>query len=128
MNRFLIALTSILSFAALAGSETTRRLQPETVMVTFHPKSGADTELARVIASHWKAANELKLVNLTPHLTLRGTDESNKTYFVEIFTWRDSAIPDNAPPAIQKIWAKMNALVENQPGRPGLTFTEMSVL
>ena len=120
MGQLLITLITVLWFVPAQ--------QPETVMVTFHPKAGADVELARVIADHWKTASDLKLVNASPHVTLRGIDESKKTYFVEIFTWRDNSIPDNAPPAIQKIWAQMNALVETQPGRPGLTFTEVSVV
>jgi len=28
---------------------------------------------------------------------------------VEIFTWRDENIPDNAPPEGRKVWAEMNA-------------------
>jgi hypothetical protein len=127
MRSIVITLLTILCFAGLSRSQAARADQPETVMVTLYPKPGADVELARVIADHWKTANQLKLVNATPHVTLRGTDESKKTYFVEIFTWRDNSIPDNAPAAIQNIWSQMNALVENQPGRPGLAFTEVSV-
>ena len=58
----------------------------------------------------------------------RGTEEDNKTYFIEVFTWRDASIPDFAPPAIQKIWAQMNALVESRGGHAGLRFEEMSVV
>jgi hypothetical protein len=128
MKRLL--LLTVLAISCLAGISISkpRADQPETVMVTFHAKAGAETELARVIAAHWKTVTDLKLVATSPHLTLRGTDESGKTYFVEIFTWRDSSIPDAAPPAIQKIWAEMNALVESRGGRPGLTFTEVSVI
>ena len=100
--------------------------KPETVMLRFQPKAGAEEELARVIARHWKTAHDLKLLRETPHVTLRGT-EGGKIYFVDIFTWRDASIPDAAPPAIQAIWAEMNKLVEARGGRPGLEIAEVSV-
>src|SRR5215470_1925284 len=129
MKRLLPALISVLFLVgSYSGSEPVRPDRPETVMVTFRAKPGAETELAQVIANHWKTATDLNLVTGAPHLTLRGTDESRGTYFVEIFTWRDQSIPDAAPAPIQKIWAEMNALVENRGGRPGLTFTEVSVI
>jgi hypothetical protein len=99
--------------------------QPETVMVTFRAKPGAEADLARVIASHWQTVKELKLVTSAPHVSLRGTEEGNKTYFVEIFTWRDSSVPDFAPQAIKKIWAEMNALVESRGGHSGLALEEV---
>ena len=37
-------------------------------------------------------------VNIKTHEIVLDTGQ---TYFVEIFTWRDGAIPDHAPPAIQ---------------------------
>ena len=129
MKRLFVTLAGALCFAGLSNSApATRADRPETVMVTFHAKAGAEAELAQVIANHWKTANDLKLVNPAPHLTLRGTDENRKAYFVEVFTWRDQSIPDAAPPAIQRIWAQMNALVEKREGREGLTFDEVSVV
>jgi hypothetical protein len=102
--------------------------KPETVLVTYHAKPGSETELGRVIARHWATALELKLVRDAPHVLVRGTEDSGKTYFVEIFSWRDGSIPDAAPPAIQAIWAEMNKLVETRAGKPGLDFAEVSVL
>jgi hypothetical protein len=61
-------------------------------------------------------------------MTLRGAEESNKTYFVHVFTWRDASISDFAPDAIKKIWAQMNALVQARGGQPGLRFEEMFVV
>lgn len=102
--------------------------QPETVLVTLRPKAGAEAALEKVLARHWSAASALNLVRETPHLTLRATEGSNRTYFVEIFTWRDASIPDAPPPAIQAIWAEMNQLVEARDGNPGLAFREVSVV
>jgi hypothetical protein len=101
---------------------------PETVMITYHAKSGSEDELARVIASHWSVARHLRLVRKEPHVTLRGSEGAGLTYFVEILTWRDGNIPDFAPPAIQKLWDQMNALVESRDGKPGLDFASVEVI
>src|SRR5580692_3012906 len=68
--------------------------QPETVMVTLRAKPGAEAELERVIARHWETAHKMKLVRDAPHVTVRGTEEGNKVYFIDLFTWRDGGIPD----------------------------------
>ena len=102
--------------------------QPETVMVTLRAKSGAEADLERVLALHWTTAHHLKLVSDQPHITLRGIENGNKAYFIEIFTWRDARIPDAAPAEIRKIWSDMNGLVEPRGGHPGLEFVPVSVV
>ena len=97
-------------------------------MVTYHVKPGCKAELAGVIARHWTLARDLKLVSDRPHIAIRGAEDGSKTYFVEIFTWRDANIPDAAPPAIQAIWAEMNKRVESRGGRPGIGIVEVSVV
>ena len=111
-----------------APSTALQAAEPETVMVTLHVKPGLEAEAARVILEHWETARRLDLVLDATHLTLRGTEDGTKTYFVEVFTWRDANIPDSAPPAIQAIWKDMNAVVEPRGGRPGLHFSEVSVV
>jgi hypothetical protein len=92
-------------------------------------KRGAEDALARVIARHWETVRQLKLVREDlPHLTLRATDGDGRTYFVEILTWRDGSIPDAAPPAVLAIWQELHALVEGQPGRPGLDITNVTMV
>jgi hypothetical protein len=103
-------LLTILAFAASAQHSGPR---PETVMVTCHAKSGAEAELQRVLTRHWTTVRDLKLVRDAPHMSLRGV-ENGETYFVEIFTWRDAAIPDHAPAPVQAIWAEMNKLVDGR--------------
>ena len=102
--------------------------KPETVMVTYHAKTGSETALARVIARHWSTMQDLKLAGPGQHLTLRGTEDGGKTYFVDIFTWRDASIPDSAPPAIQTIWKEMGELVEARGGRQAIEIAEVSVV
>jgi len=99
------ALLFLLSISAFAQ-------KPETVMVTCYAKSGSEAELARVLARHWTTVRELKLVADSGHVTLRGKQVGGQTFFVEIFTWRDAAIPDNAPQPVQAIWAEMNQLAD----------------
>lgn len=119
MKTFLMA---ILICGACSAAE------PETVVVTLHVKPGAEAELARVIERHWETARKLNLVVDAPHVTLRGIENGDRTYFIEIFTWCDLSIPDAAPLEIQAIWKEMNDLVEARDGRPGLGFRAVSVV
>ena len=111
----------------LAGAAWCAAAEPETVVVTFHAKPGSEAELQRVIERHWATATRLNLVADSPHVTLKG-EEDGKSYFVEIFTWRDGSIPDSAPAEIQAIWKQMNDLVESRGGQPGLNFRAVSVI
>ena len=97
----------LLLAAATAWAE-----KPETVMVTCYAKRGSEAALQRVLARHWTTVRDLKLAVDAPHLTLRGVEVGGRTYFVEIFTWRDESIPDNAPAAVRAIWDEMNQLAE----------------
>lgn len=105
MKTLILAFFAIAALAQQAG-------KPETVMVTCLAKDGSEAELARVLARHWTTVRDLKLVLDAPHLTLRRTETGGRTSFIEIFTWRDASISDNAPPAIQAIWAEMNKLAD----------------
>ena len=118
---------TILIYVSISSAQQPAE-KPETVMVTLRAKPGAEVELEQVLARHWKTARDLKLVHDAPHVTLRGSEDGNKGYFVEVFTWRDARIPDAAPAEIQKIWGDMNRLVEARGGRPGLEFVEMAVV
>jgi hypothetical protein len=123
---------ALLLFACLGIAHNSRAQGhtdvPETVMVTYHAKPGADAELARVIMRHWVTLRDLDLVEKAPHVTLRGIEDGGKTYFVDIFTWHDGRIPDAAPPAVRAIWAQMNGLVEARNGKPGLEIRIVSVV
>jgi len=118
-TRHVVRAVSIAAVAA-ALSQVVGAEQPETVMITLRPKPGAERALAQTIARHYETAQKLNLLREdTPHLTLQASDDQD-TYFVDIFTWRDAAVPDNAPREIQAIWKEMNGLVEMRGGRPGL--------
>jgi hypothetical protein len=123
-------LLSIVAAILVIGDSTAappRPDSPETVMVTYLVRPGQEGELQRVIARHWETARKLNLVLKSPHLVLQGT-ESDLPYIIEIFTWRDASLPDNAPDAIQALWIKMGQLVQPRGDRPGLNFVPVHVL
>jgi hypothetical protein len=122
-------MTRILVLAILvSGAAAFRDDDPETMMITLRPKAGAEAELKTVIAAHWDTARRLNLVLPEPHVTLELKDETRAPYYVDVFTWRDRDIPDNAPEAIQKIWSDMNRLTAPRAGRPGLDIREVKRL
>jgi len=122
----ILAATGVVRGSAIAGPTLVG--QPETVIVTLHAKAGSEADLAGVIGRHWDTARGLNLVLDAPHLTMRGIENGTQTYFVDIFAWRDASIPDQAPAAIQAIWAEMNRLVEARGARPGLDIAEVTVV
>ena len=100
----------------------------ETVISTFRVRAGKEAEFARVHAQAWPAYRRLGLVAEKPHLVLRGVDEAGKTYFVEIFTWKDHDAPDHASPEIRAIWAQLEALCEPRLGHRGIEFPEVQIV
>jgi hypothetical protein len=100
---------------------------PETVVVTYQVKYGEEAALIKVLAAHWKVARQLNLVLASPHLLLQGRDQGRE-YLMEIFTWRDSSIPDNAPDTITQLWQEMNQHVEARGGHPGIDFSHVHML
>ena len=119
----LLILTFLLVSATAAQSP---KEQPETIMATFRAKPGNETALQSLIEFHWTTARRLNAIRPELHVTVRGTEENDRTYFVHIFTWRDARIPDAAPPEIRSIWDRMNTMVEARNGHPGIEFVEVS--
>ena len=124
-----IAIATLVELAILIprSPAAPRSAAPETVLVTYHAKPGSEAALADAIARQWATANSLKLVLEKPHTVVRGS-EDGRTYFVEIFTWRDANIPDAPPPAIQNIWSQLSQLVEARGGKPGIDFAAVSAV
>ena len=119
-KRFLLLSLALVALAAFRSDD------PETVCVTFRPRAGSEAELKKVIAAHWETARRLNLVLPEPHVTVELKDETRAPYYVDIFTWRDRDIPDNAPPQILAIWAAMNRLTVARGERPGLEIKEVT--
>src|SRR5437762_8645611 len=99
--RFVVAYL-LLQGSVLGRAQSTEHL--ETVAVKYHSKAGAEIALAGVLARHWETARRLNLVQPAPHVIVRGAEEADRVYLLEIFTWRDAGIPDAAPAEIQVLW------------------------
>ena len=78
----------------------------ETVAITYRFAKANEAALKATIQQHWSTAQRLDLVTGDHHL-YRGDG-----FYLEIFTWKDAAIPDSAPPEIRKIWTEMQRLSE----------------
>jgi len=102
--------------------------QPETVMATFRAKPGKESALREVIERHWATVRKLGLATGDLHLLFRTEDEPGKTMFLHLFTWKSHAIPDDAPPEIEKIWEEMKPLVETRGGHRGIEIPEITSL
>src|SRR5512141_616457 len=103
-------ITALLFAAILLAS--TVHAAPETVAVTYRFSPANEAALRGVIDEHWATLVRLNLVT-GEHAIYRGSNT-----FLEIFTWRDDSIPDNAPTEVRAIWRKMNSLVDGSEGKP----------
>lgn len=120
-----------LVFGALTlpkGKAAAPKSETETVITTFRVKQGKEAEFSKVLAKAWPTYHRFGMVLDTPHIVLRGLDESGKTYFVEILTWKDHDAPDNAPAEVSAIWNEMGPLCEPRLGRPGIEFPEVQII
>jgi hypothetical protein len=95
---------------------------PETVLVTFQVRAGQEARLQRIISQAWATYVRLGMVRRDPHLLLKNTDEKGNTTIFEIFSWKDSSVPDNASPEVRKLWNEMEGLCEKRAERPGIDF------
>ena len=116
--------------AALSQSAPTSPLpgaDTETIYCISHVKQGKEAEYAALCAQAWSIYRRLDLVLEKPHVLFRGADASGKSYFGEIFTWKNSTIPDHAPDEVREIWRKLQSDCEPRGGRPGMDFSEDGV-
>ncbi|HEY4246159.1 MAG TPA: hypothetical protein VGM64_04835 [Lacunisphaera sp.] len=110
-----------------ADAKPPAAVDPETIYCIYHVKPGHEKAFAAARASAWVIYRRLDLVQAKPHVVVGGSNGPAKPYVVEIFTWRDSAIPDNAPPEVLEAWKKLGAECETRDGRPGIDFAEGGV-
>jgi hypothetical protein len=127
---FAIVVTSLASgvLALPTGKAAASKSETETVITTFRVKQFKEAEFAKVLAKAWPTYHRLGMVLDTPHVVLRGLDESGKTYFVEVLTWKDHDAPDNAPAEVTAIWNEMVPLCEARLGHAAIEFPEVQVV
>lgn len=103
-------------------------LDPETVLVTYHVKSGQQSQIESILNKQWSALRKLDVVVDQPHLILRGVEDGGKPVYVEIFTWRTADSADHLPAEVQEVWKEMRQSTEQRLGRPGIDVHPMTPL
>ena len=106
----------------------TAAMQSETVIATYNVKPGSEDHFWKVFQTHWTTCRRLNLVLEEPHMILRGKDDSGKTFFVEILTWKDPDAPDHAPTEVRSIWKQLNSMTEPRDGHPKIYYPEVDVI
>lgn len=110
--------------AAVAAQDS----ETETVLSTFRPRAGREDDLLATMKKNWSTLRRLGLVLAEPHLILRGKDESGKTIFVEVLTWKDHEAADHVPVEVQTVWNQLQSLVEQRGGHRGIEFPEFEIV
>jgi hypothetical protein len=98
----------------------------ETVLVTYHVQSGKEDEFQKLLSRAWEVYRNDGLVYAEPHVVVRNTEDGNKTYFTEIFTWAKS--PDHPPADVTALWSQESALCETRDGHRGIDGGEVSLV
>src|SRR5436190_13280536 len=89
--------------------------KPVRMLVTYRPKEGKADELLAIIHKHLPALRGTGLLADEPTGVYRATDKrSGKSYFVEMFSWRDDQAAGIAhqTPEVMAVWEPMTPLLE----------------
>ncbi len=119
------------SLLALLGYSTIHRTggakaDSETVMVTYHAKSGKEAAIQTVLSHAWEVYQSEHMVFAKPHVIVRDTEDGDKTRFVEIFTWVKA--PDDAPESVRTVWKQEQSLCEARSGHTGIEGGEVQLI
>jgi hypothetical protein len=100
------------------------------VICTYRVKEGEEEHFVDLLRTHWPTLHKLGLATDEPAQVFRGKDESGKTYFVELFHWKDEKAPEIAHqhPGVMAVWEPMGMLVEARLGRPPMEFPHVERL
>ena len=116
----------------LIGCTTTRRgsekRDAETVLVTYHVKSGKEAEFQAVLSRAWEVYRSEHLVFAEPHLVVQDSENRGKPRFAEIFTWVSRSIPEHAPESVKTIWKQEESLCERRGEHYGIEPSEVDLL
>jgi len=95
----------------------TRKLRPPvTVLVTYRPKKGKEAKFFTLLKRHWPALKRAGLVAPGHPRIWRAIDKrTRRTYFVEMFDWKDAHASDTAhrTPEVMAVWGPMEPLLES---------------
>ena len=101
---------------------------PETMLVSYHVKSGREVAFQGALARTWAVCRQDNLVLARPHLVVREKDDDGRTRFVESFTWVSHAAPDHAPPELKVAWRELESLCEPRDGKKGIDGSEVETV
>lgn len=126
----IISLGLVLGIAFMAKNRAAASpdTDTETVLSTHRVKPGMENDYLKLLDQDWATLRKLGLVLEQPRILLRGEDEPGRTYFVEIFTWKNHDVPDHAPPEVWTTWKKMNAATEDWGGHRGIEAPEVHMI
>jgi hypothetical protein len=123
------------STAVLAGTDQSaspaaaaRQTEPpETVWVVFHVKRGQEANVRTLLAESWAAYVRKDMVLRQLHIIAQGS-ETGGEYFLELLSWKNSDIPDNADAEIRALWKSLEAKCEPRGGDSGIVFREVQLV
>jgi hypothetical protein len=84
-------------------------------LVTYVPKPGKEEELRELVEKHWPALDAVGLASPMKPTIWRAYDiREHRTYFVELFAWKDETSSDIAhqTPEVMAIWEPMGPILE----------------
>ena len=126
---FALAAISLSACSTTSGThQGSAKTDPETVLVTYHVKSGKEAEFQTVLARVWKVYRTEHLVFAKPHIIVRDTEDGGKTRFVEIFTWVSHSAPEHALDAVKNLWEQEQSLCEARNGHTGIEGGEVEIV
>jgi hypothetical protein len=117
------------SFLVLTGCSTmhqTRGAKVETVMITYHVRTGKEADFQALLAHAWQVYRSEQMVFAKPHIVVKDSENGGKTKFVEIFTWVKS--PDQAPETVQAVWKQEQSMCETRNGHTGIEGGEVQLI
>jgi hypothetical protein len=89
---------------------------PVTNLVSYYPKPGQEPAFLALLEQHWPTLDRMGLVTKRPPQIWRAFDiRDHKSYFVELFEWKDGAAADVAhqSPEVMAIWEPMTPMLEH---------------
>jgi len=101
---------------------------PETVLVTYHVKSGKEADFQELLSRAWGIYRKEHLVFAQPHVIVQDKESGEQPRFIEIFTWVSHSAPEHAPDSVKTIWDQMQSLCEARDGHGGLVGGEVDLL
>jgi hypothetical protein len=100
------------------------RASSSIALCTYRVKKGKEAAFEKLLARHYPTLARLGWVADEPRMLFRGTDESGKTFYLEVLPWKGERYPRMAHehPDVLAVWHAMDALCEERLGRPSMEF------